>query len=134
MKAIQALTAEDLETFEADLWVGNLRDVARSRWKGRIKNMKSRKSVRVAEVTDSTLNDRGSFPLFGYRNGELNTESGFTLRWDVARQSKLDSKFYMLSPSESEVFRKHKAVLKRHPKCREVDIDPKKHWPEGDLK
>lgn len=129
MKVIQASTAEDLEAFEADLWVGGIRDVARSMWNGRIKNVKSRKSVRVAEATDKTLNDRSSFPLFGYRNGELNTESGFTLRWDVARQSKLDSKFYMISPVGSRVFGKHKAVLKRHPKCREVDIDPEKHWP-----
>ena len=70
---------EDLVAIESTNWISNLRVVA-SRHDGTLKDKKDKCNKKnINAMTDSELNDRKRFPIFGKnKNGETVTERGLT--------------------------------------------------------
>jgi hypothetical protein len=84
----------DLVTLEKAVWLLNLRYVATTYWNGEVKNVLTGEKHNVADLTDEELNNREAFPLFGYKGATVNSESGFTYRWDVPHEvTKADSPY-----------------------------------------
>lgn len=137
MTIVKAETAEELEALEAEVWVENLKYVATTYWGGKVKDVtiddpydQGKSLFDISELSNEQLNDRDRFPLFGYIGGNtLNTKSGYTLRWDTAHQSEIDSKFYMPKPVDERVLGIYNSVIANYPGVTEVEDDWKAFFP-----